>query len=91
MKKISILGSTGSVGTQCLDIISEFKDQFEVISLTASKNEDKLKEQLRTFKPKYYLSDSETVHEFGKRIKTFEELLKVDESDLIVIALSGIS
>ena len=38
MKKISILGSTGSVGTQCLDIISEFKDQFEVISLTAGKN-----------------------------------------------------
>ena len=91
MKKISILGSTGSVGTQCLDIISEFKDQFEVISLTASKNEDKLKEQLRTFKPKYYLSDSETVHEFGKRIKSFDELLKIDDSDLIVIALSGIS
>ena len=91
MKKISILGSTGSVGTQCLDIISEFKDQFEVISLTAGKNEDKLKEQLRIFKPKYYLSDSETVHESGKRIKTFEELLKVDDSDLIVIALSGIS
>ena len=40
MKKISILGSTGSVGTQCLEIISEFKNQFEIISLTAGKNEE---------------------------------------------------
>ena len=91
MKKISILGSTGSVGTQCLDIISEFEDQFEVISLTAGKNEKKLKDQLRKYKPKYYLSDSEVIYEQGKRLKTFEELLQFDDSDLIVIALSGIS
>jgi 1-deoxy-D-xylulose-5-phosphate reductoisomerase len=91
MKKISILGSTGSVGTQCLDIISEFEDQFEVISLTAGKNEKKLKDQLRKFKPKYYLSESEVIYEQGKRLKNFEELLQFDDSDLIVIALSGIS
>jgi len=91
MKKISILGSTGSVGTQCLDIISEFEDQFEVISLTAGKNEKKLKDQLRKYKPKYYLSESEVIYEHGKRLKTFEELLQFDDSDLIVIALSGIS
>ena len=91
MKKISILGSTGSVGAQCLDIISEFEDEFEIISLSAGNNEDKLKEQLFKYKPKYYLSNSETIHEFGKRVETFEELLKIDDSDLIVIALSGIS
>ena len=91
MKKISILGSTGSVGTQCLDIISEFKDEFEIVSLTAGNNEDVLKEQLSQYKPKYYLSNSDAIHEFGKRVKTFEELLKLDDSDLIVIALSGIS
>ena len=91
MKKISILGSTGSVGTQCLDIISEFEDQFEVISLTAGKNEKKLKDQLSKHKPKYYLSESDVIYEHGKRLKTFEELLQFDDSDLIVIALSGIS
>ena len=91
MKKISILGSTGSVGTQCLDIISEFEDQFEVISLTAGKNEKKLKDQLRKFKPKYYVSESEVIYEQGKRLKNLEELLQFDDSDLIVIALSGIS
>ena len=91
MKKISILGSTGSVGTQCLDIISEFTDQFEIISLTAGKNEDKLHKQINKFKPKYYLSDSKNNYNVGTRINTFEELLEIDDSDLIVIALSGIS
>ena len=91
MKKISILGSTGSVGTQCLDIISEFEDEFEIVSLTAGNNEDVLKEQLSQYKPKYYLSNSDAIYEYGKRVKTFEELLKLDDSDLIVIALSGIS
>ena len=51
MKKISILGSTGSVGTQCLEIISEFKNQFEIISLTAGKNEELLGDQIKKFKP----------------------------------------
>lgn len=91
MKKISILGSTGSVGTQCLEIISEFKNQFEIISLTAGKNEELLGDQIKKFKPKYYLSDTNVNHLDGIRIKSYDELLKIDDSDLIVIALSGIS
>ena len=62
MKKISILGSTGSVGTQCLDIISEFSNQFEIVSLTAGKNEKLLSDQIKKFKPKFYLSDQEINH-----------------------------
>ena len=91
MKKISILGSTGSVGTQCLEIISEFKNQFEIISLTAGKNEELLGDQIKKFKPKYYLSNTNVNHQDGIRIKSYDELLKIDDSDLIVIALSGIS
>ena len=91
MKKISILGSTGSVGTQCLEIISEFKNQFEIISLTAGKNEELLGDQIKKFKPKYYLSDTNVNHQVGVRINSYDELLKIDDSDLIVIALSGIS
>ena len=91
MKKISILGSTGSVGTQCLEIISEFKNQFEIISLTAGKNEELLGDQIKKFKPKYYLSDTNVNHQVGIRINSYDELLKIDDSDLIVITLSGIS
>ena len=91
MKKISILGSTGSVGTQCLNIISEFKNKFEIVSLTAGKNEKLLGDQIKKFKPKFYLSDEEINHQFGKRVNSYDELLQIDDSDLIVIALSGIS
>ena len=91
MKKISILGSTGSVGTQCLNIISEFTNKFEIVSLTAGKNEKLLADQIKKFKPKFYLSDAEINHQIGKRVNSFDELLQIDDSDLIVIALSGIS
>ena len=91
MKKISILGSTGSVGTQCLNIISEFTNKFEIVSLTAGKNEKLLADQIKKFKPKFYLSDEEINHQIGKRVNSFDELLQIDDSDLIIIALSGIS
>lgn len=51
MKKIVILGSTGSIGTNTLDIVAKFPDQFRVVGLTAGSNMEKLEEQLRVFKP----------------------------------------
>ena len=47
MKKITILGSTGSIGTQTLEIINEKPDAFQVIGLSAGKNISLLKEQLK--------------------------------------------
>lgn len=52
MKQIIILGSTGSIGTNTLDIVSKCPGEFEVVGLTAGSNDEKLEEQLRTFKPK---------------------------------------
>ena len=52
MKKISLLGSTGSIGTQCLDIIRYNKD-IEVVALAAGSNIGLLKEQIKEFAPKY--------------------------------------
>ena len=46
MKKISILGSTGSIGTQSLDVIDAFPDQFEIIGLSAGKNLDLFMKQV---------------------------------------------
>src|SRR5690348_5696326 len=51
MKRIVILGSTGSIGTSTLDIVSKFPDDFQVIGLTAGTNDAKLEEQVRIFKP----------------------------------------
>src|SRR6184192_4461324 len=51
MKRIVILGSTGSIGTSTLDIVSKFPNEFQVIGLTAGTNDAKLEEHVRTFKP----------------------------------------
>ena len=53
MKKISILGSTGSIGKQTLDVVREHKDKFEVIAISANSSIDLLLEQIKEFKPKY--------------------------------------
>jgi 1-deoxy-D-xylulose-5-phosphate reductoisomerase len=51
MKRIVILGSTGSIGTNTLDIVSKFPGEFQIVGLTAGTNDTKLEEQIRTFKP----------------------------------------
>lgn len=51
MKKIAILGSTGSIGTQALDIIEQNPDKFQVVALTCGSNAEKLSEQIAKHKP----------------------------------------
>ena len=52
MKKIAILGSTGSIGTQTLSVIEEHADDFEVTALACGNNIRLLEEQMRKFRPK---------------------------------------
>ena len=52
MKYLSILGSTGSIGTQTLDIVRQFPDEFKVVGLTTNKNSELLIKQIKEFKPK---------------------------------------
>ena len=49
-KKVAILGSTGSIGTQALDVISRHADRFEVVALAAGRQVDKLREQAAQFR-----------------------------------------
>ncbi|MCQ2561142.1 MAG: 1-deoxy-D-xylulose-5-phosphate reductoisomerase [Clostridia bacterium] len=51
MKKIAILGSTGSIGTQSLDVVRNHPEEFAVTALTCGKNIDLFREQLKEFKP----------------------------------------
>ena len=51
MKQICILGSTGSIGTQALDVIEQHSDRYEVYSLTANNRYEMLAEQARKFRP----------------------------------------
>ena len=51
MKKIAILGSTGSIGTQALDVIRNNRDKFEVVALSCGGNVELLKKQEAEFHP----------------------------------------
>ena len=53
MKHIVILGSTGSIGTNTLDIVDRFPQEFRVVGLTAGSNDEKLEAQIRKFRPAF--------------------------------------
>jgi 1-deoxy-D-xylulose-5-phosphate reductoisomerase len=98
-KKIAILGSTGSIGTQALEVIEEHSDKFEVEVLTANTNADLLIEQAIKFKPNAVVivdeSKFETVSEklWEHDIKTFageEALAQVVEMEDINIVLTAL-
>ncbi len=70
MKKIVILGSTGSIGRNTLDIVSKFPGKFQVIGMTAGTNVDKLEEQVRTFGPAMVaMSDEAAAQQLRVRCK----------------------
>ncbi len=59
MKRVTILGATGSIGTQTLDVISQNSDDFEVVALTASESVEKMAELIQRFCPSYAVMKSE--------------------------------
>jgi len=66
-KKITIFGSTGSVGDSTLDILNLHKDKFELIGLTINKNYKKLIDQIKKFKPKIVAIKDETAYQKFKK------------------------
>ena len=100
MKKIAILGSTGSIGTQTLDIVREQKD-IEVVALAAGSNITLLEQQIREFSPKLVCVFKEETAEAlkikiadtdTKVVSKMEGLIEVavhPESEILVTAIVG--
>ena len=65
MKRIAILGSTGSIGTQALDVIRNNRDKFEVVALSCGSNVDLLKEQEEEFRPQAVCIGKAALRECG--------------------------
>ena len=69
MKALSVLGSTGSIGTQTLEIVEDFPDRFRVVALTAGNNLDLLISQIQRHAPEVVaLADAERVAELRDRL-----------------------
>ena len=87
-RKISILGSTGSIGRQALEVIEKLEDKFEIIALSAGSNIELLNEQIRKFKPKYAsASDIDLID--GAIPVSLEDICSNKENDIILVAVSG--
>ena len=54
-KKIAILGSTGSIGKQTLDVVKNYKNNFDIVLLSTNKNISEIHKQLKIFKPKHLI------------------------------------
>ena len=93
-KKISIIGSTGSIGTQALEVIEKLKDKFEILALAGGSNTELLKKQAEKFKPKYICHNSTSqLTVSGAKIlhgsDGLEEICSNKENDIILVASSG--
>jgi 1-deoxy-D-xylulose-5-phosphate reductoisomerase len=102
MKNISILGSTGSIGVNALDVISNNPARFRVVALAAHKNVDLLAEQIQRFKPKVVsVIDEKRATELKNIIKSakgteilygkdgYREVACAGEADMVVSAMVG--
>ncbi|MEX1001580.1 MAG: 1-deoxy-D-xylulose-5-phosphate reductoisomerase [Crocinitomicaceae bacterium] len=100
-KKIAIMGSTGSIGRQTLEVIAMYPDKFEVSVLTAKSNADLLVEQALKFRPNVVVICDESKYKeveealWKEDIKTYtgnaalEEVVQMEEIDLVVSAIVG--
>ena len=103
-KKIVILGSTGSVGQQTLEVIQKFSNEFEVVGLSGWENTKLLKEQISFFKPKITVVKNEVVAGKLKKDLNRQNNIKIlwgtngliniatlEEADIIVVAITGMA
>ena len=100
MKRVAILGSTGSIGVQALDVVSRFPERFEVVALCAGRNAARLAEQVRRFRPRLVsVADEAAASALRALVPAGTEVLVGDagavraaslpEVDLVVAAISG--
>ena len=99
-KKITIFGSTGSIGLSTLDIISQHSDKYEIVGLSINNNYEKLLEQVSAFKPKIVsIKDTKSFEKFKNRntlknlkilngSDSFDDILNY-ETDIVVAAITG--
>ncbi len=86
VKKISILGSTGSIGTQTLDIVNQYPDKFQVVGLATRNNGELLAQQIRQFKPEIVAICNENQLETLK-----ESIASLDYSPILLAGEAGVA
>ncbi|MEG4350540.1 1-deoxy-D-xylulose-5-phosphate reductoisomerase [Microcoleus sp. LAD1_D5] len=85
MKAITLLGSTGSIGTQTLDIVAQYPDKFRIVGLTAGRNVTLLAQQIRQFRPEIV-----AVCDEDKLLELKEAIADLDPQPILLAGESGV-
>lgn len=101
-KQICLLGSTGSIGTQALDVIQQHSDRYEVYCLTANNRYEMLADQARRFRPAAVVIGNEQHYEALKALladcpevkvyagaKAIDEIVEAQPIDMVLTAMVG--
>ena len=87
MKRIAILGSTGSIGTQALEIIRNNPDKYKAVALSCGRNSDLLKKQIEEFAPEMVYCDSDS--SLNKNADSIIDIATMDDADIVLNSLMG--
>lgn len=103
-KRLTILGSTGSIGKQTLEVIQNDMERFEVIGLSAWKNIELLLKQINDFKPRYVVvKDEKLVRELKNKLTKkidcrilygefgLKKITEIRETNMVVVAITGMA
>jgi 1-deoxy-D-xylulose-5-phosphate reductoisomerase len=90
VKRIAILGSTGSIGTSTLNVLSRHPDHFRPVALVAGSNAALLEEQVARWQPSYAaVANGDAGHRFARGAGTLVEAATRDDVDIVVNAVVG--
>ncbi len=93
IKQLAVLGSTGSIGQQTLDVVRALPHRFRIIGLAAGKNIDLLTKQINEFKPRFvYFLDRDALARLANteyEFLTLEDIAQHPQVDTVIIATSG--
>jgi 1-deoxy-D-xylulose-5-phosphate reductoisomerase len=91
IKQIAVLGSTGSIGQQTLDVVRALPHKFHILGLAAGKNIDLLVKQINEFKPSFVCCQDKKAHldNIKCELLSLEEIASHPQVDTVVIATSG--
>ena len=93
-KGIAVLGSTGSIGTQTLEIVQSFPEAFAVVGLAANRSLDQLRAQVKQFRPKLVSCNGNQKEKADVAVgdcrdATIDEIVRSDDVDVVVTATAG--
>lgn len=102
-KKIAVLGSTGSIGRQALDVVDQVLLDYKVFALAAGSNVSLLLEQIKKYRPKYVslnnMEEADKLNEYSREMgfklllgrEGLREIALLDNLDMMLVAVSGIN